>query len=30
VWGAVTSFLTSGAGNVWSGNTWDDGTALRP
>jgi hypothetical protein len=30
VWGAVTSFLSSGTGNAWSGNTWDDGTALRP
>ncbi|GAA4710857.1 hypothetical protein GCM10023349_32260 [Nocardioides conyzicola] len=30
VWGAVTSFLSSATGNVWSGNTWDDGTALRP
>ncbi|CAI9398624.1 DUF4082 domain-containing protein [Nocardioides sp. T2.26MG-1] len=30
VWGAVTSFLEDGTGNVWSGNVWDDGTALRP
>jgi hypothetical protein len=27
-YGAVTSFNSSGTGNVWSGNVWDDGTAV--
>ena len=29
-YGAITSFDSSAPGNVWSGNTWDDGTELRP
>ena len=29
-YGPVTNFNKSGAGNVWSGNTWDDGTAVAP
>jgi hypothetical protein len=28
--GAVTSFLASGAGNVWSGNTWVGGGTVGP
>ena len=28
VYGPVTSFQRSAAGNVWSGNKWDDGTPL--
>jgi hypothetical protein len=28
--GPVTSFLPSATGNQWSGNVWDDGTALAP
>jgi hypothetical protein len=27
-YGPVTSFKSNGAGNVWSGNVWDDGTAV--
>ena len=27
-YGPVTNFNKSGAGNVWTGNTWDDGTAV--
>jgi hypothetical protein len=30
VWGAVTSFNASGAGNVFSNNKWDDGTTVYP
>jgi hypothetical protein len=30
VYGAITSFQTTAAGNVWSGNVWDDGTVLNP
>lgn len=26
IWGPDTSFKPSGAGNVWTGNKWDDGT----
>ncbi len=29
-YGPVTSFNTSRPGNVWSGNVWDDGTAVAP
>jgi hypothetical protein len=28
-YGPITSFDPSAPGNVWSGNTWDDGTTLR-
>jgi hypothetical protein len=28
--GAVFAFDSSGPGNDWSGNTWDDGSSLRP
>lgn len=28
--GPATSFLTTGAGNVWSGNTWSDGGTVDP
>ncbi len=28
-YGAVTSFDSGGTGNIWSNNTWDDGTAVR-
>ncbi|WP_296433301.1 MULTISPECIES: hypothetical protein [unclassified Rhizobium] len=27
--GPTTSFAAGGEGNVWTGNTWDDGTALE-
>ena len=27
-YGAVTSFDKNRTGNVWSGNMWDDGTAV--
>ena len=30
VYGAVTSFQTSAAGNVWSNNRWTDGSTLNP
>lgn len=30
VYGPVTSFDPTASGNVWSGNTWDDGTPLNP
>lgn len=30
VYGPTTSFHTGGEGNIWSGNTWDDGTPLEP
>jgi hypothetical protein len=30
VYGAVTSFWVEGAGNVWEGNTWDDGRPVPP
>lgn len=30
VYGPVTSFQTSAAGNVWSGNVWNDGGAVSP
>jgi hypothetical protein len=30
VWGAATSFLEAGAGNVWQDNTWEDGAPLQP
>lgn len=29
-YGPVTNFDPRAAGNVWSGNTWDDGTPLAP
>ncbi|WP_051256485.1 DUF4082 domain-containing protein [Cystobacter fuscus] len=29
-YGAITSFDTSEPGNVWSNNTWEDGTVLLP
>ena len=29
-YGPVTSFRSGGAGNVWTGNTWDDGTPVGP
>jgi hypothetical protein len=29
-YGPVTSFLTTGAGNLWSNNTWVDGGAVTP
>ena len=29
-YGPVTSFKSNGAGNVWSGNVWDDGTPVAP
>ncbi|MCP3144317.1 DUF4082 domain-containing protein [Pyxidicoccus xibeiensis] len=29
-YGAITSFDTSEPGNVWSNNTWEDGTVLPP
>jgi hypothetical protein len=29
-YGAVTAFDSGGAGNVWSNNTWNDGTAVKP
>ena len=29
-YGPVTSFRSGGAGNVWSGNAWDDGTPVGP
>jgi hypothetical protein len=28
-YGAVTSFLPSATGNLWTGNVWDDGSALQ-
>ena len=30
VYGPVTSFDLAAEGNVWTGNTWDDGTTLTP
>jgi hypothetical protein len=30
VYGPVTSFQSSAAGNEWSGNTWDSGEPLTP
>ena len=27
--GAITAFNPSATGNVWQGNTWDDGTTIR-
>ena len=30
IWGAVTSFNASGAGNVFSNNKWDDGAPVNP
>lgn len=30
VYGPVTSFQSSAAGNVWSGNRFDDGTVINP
>lgn len=30
VYGPVSSFQPTAAGNVWSGNTWSDGTPLNP
>ena len=30
VYGPVTSFKSSGVGNVWSGNRWNTGGAVRP
>ena len=30
VYGPVTSFQTSATGNTWSGNAFDDGTAINP
>lgn len=30
VWGPVTSFLSTGAGNVWSNNTFDRGGPVNP
>jgi hypothetical protein len=30
VYGPVTSFSSSGTGNIWSNNTWDDGAAVTP
>ena len=30
VYGPVTSFQTTATGNIWSGNTFDDGTAMSP
>lgn len=30
VYGATTSFFAAGKGNVFSGNTWDDGSPMRP
>ena len=29
-YGAVTNFNVSGAGNIWTGNVWDDGTPVQP
>jgi hypothetical protein len=29
-YGPVTNFNVNGAGNVWSGNVWDDGAAVAP
>lgn len=29
-WGAVTDFSRTAEGNVWSGNTWDDGSIANP
>lgn len=29
-YGAATSFLSTGAGNVWTGNRWDDGSPVMP
>lgn len=29
-YGPVTDFLSGRTGNVWSGNVWDDGTAVPP
>jgi hypothetical protein len=28
--GPVTSFLTTGTGNIWTGNTWSDGGTVDP
>jgi hypothetical protein len=30
IWGPVTAFNSSAAGNVWSGNAWDNGGAITP
>lgn len=30
VYGPVTSFQSTASGNIWSGNTFDDGVAIRP
>ena len=30
IWGPITAFDSSAPGNVWSNNTWDDGTAVQP
>jgi len=30
IWGPIVSFDQSRPGNVWSGNSYDDGTAIRP
>ena len=30
VYGPVTGFQSGATGNLWSGNTWDDGKPLRP
>jgi hypothetical protein len=29
-YGAVTAFDSGGTGNVWSNNTWDDGSTVKP
>jgi len=29
-YGPVTSFDSGAAGNIWTGNVWDDGTPLKP
>ena len=29
-WGPITSFDSNAPGNVWSNNTWDDGSPLAP
>jgi hypothetical protein len=29
-YGPVAHYSTTAPGNVWSGNTWDDGTAVNP
>lgn len=30
IWGPVTAFNSSAAGNVWTGNAWDGGGAITP